>query len=165
MCDLCDPPLTSVEPDTYRIGYEAADLLSRLMAGEAAPAKRTAFATKRIVVRESSDVFAVAAADLRQALRYIRMHATDGIGVEDIVRAVPLSRRSLERRFREAVGRTPAQEIWRVRIERVEQLLRETDWSLAAIALKAGFRHAEYLSVAFRREVGMTPGEYRATDP
>ena len=53
-------------------------------------------------------------------------------------------------------------EIWRLRVEKVKQLLRETDWSLSAVALKAGFRHPEYLSVAFKREVWMTPGAYRA---
>jgi LacI family transcriptional regulator len=67
----------------------------------------------------------------------------------------------LESRYRKATGRTPHEDLLRIRIGRVQQLLAETDHSLERIAGLAGFNHPEYMSVAFKRETGMTPGQYR----
>ena len=114
-----------------------------------------------ISTRQSSDVLAVADPEISAAVRYIREHATDGIKVEDVLAAVRTSRSILESRFKKALGRTPHDEILRIQLQRVKQLLEETEMPLAAIAARAGFKHAEYLSVAFKREVGIAPGEYR----
>jgi LacI family transcriptional regulator len=81
--------------------------------------------------------------------------------VEEIVAAVPLSRRVLESRFRKLLGRTPHQEIVRCRIEAAKQLLASTDLPIKVIAQKTGSPHAEYLNARFKLEVGMTPGAYR----
>jgi LacI family transcriptional regulator len=78
-----------------------------------------------------------------------------------LLRQVPLSRRVLERQFTHYLGRSPHAEILRVRLGRVKQLLVETDLSVEAIAHLAGFEHPEYLSVAFKREVGLRPRAYR----
>ena len=72
-----------------------------------------------------------------------------------------MARRTLEARLKALLGRTPRAEIARVQMNRVKELLASTDLALAEIAGRAGFRHTEYLSVAFKRETGMTPGEYR----
>jgi LacI family transcriptional regulator len=80
-----------------------------------------------------------------------------------VLKAVPQSRRLLEQRFVKYIGRTPHQEIIRVQLERVKQLLSDTDFSLDEIAQRAGFSHVEYLSVVFKREVGMPPSKYRAS--
>jgi LacI family transcriptional regulator len=81
--------------------------------------------------------------------------------VKDLLAEVPLSRRVLEDRFRKLLGRTPHDEIARVRFERVRQLLRETRLPLAEIARRSGFRNAEYLATAFRRQLGISPNAYR----
>jgi LacI family transcriptional regulator len=47
-------------------------------------------------------------------------------------------------------------------LERIEQLLVETDFTLETIAELAGFKHPEYMSVLFKRETGQTPGKYRS---
>ena len=75
------------------------------------------------------------------AVRYIREHACHGINVADVVGRVGLSRTLLERRMRQAIGRTPGEEIVRLRFSRVQQLLADTDLSLAAIADRCGFEH------------------------
>jgi LacI family transcriptional regulator len=100
--------------------------------------------------------------DISTAMRFIRAHAVEGINVEDVLRVVPLSRRVLEARFQKILGRTPHEEITRTRLERVKELLTETDLSLTAIAHRTGYKHVEYLSVVFKRETGQSPGEYRA---
>jgi LacI family transcriptional regulator len=145
-----------------RIGFEAAALLDRLMAGAPPPAEPLLIEPLHVVGRQSSDVVAVEDADIARALRFIREHACAGITVQDVLAEVPLSRSTLERRMRQLLGRTPSSEIVRVRLNRVQQLLANTSLSLAAIAGKTGFEHPQYLNTLFKRQFGLTPGTYRA---
>lgn len=161
LCDLSTPSLSSVAPNAYRAGYEAASLLHRMMAGEKVEAEPHLIDPLGVETRESTDVSAIRDPEIADAVRFIREHACDGINVNDVVKQTPLSRRVFESRFRKAVGRTAHEEIVRVRINRVKQLLSETDLTLASIATKAGFRHVEYLTVAFKRSTGVTPTQFR----
>lgn len=161
ICDLADPPLSSVIPDVLRTGYEAARLLDLLMAGGSELPLAHLIKPLGIATRNSTDVLATDDAELSTAVRFIRAHAIEGIKVDDVLRAVPLSRRILESRFEKLLGRTPHQEITRVQIERVKELLTETDLSLTAIAHRSGYKHVEYMSVVFKRETGFPPSEYR----
>jgi len=161
LCELSDPPLTSVIPNTDRIAYEAAALLDRLMAGKQPPKQPIFIKPSGIVTRRSTDVLAIEDPHLASAVRFIRLHACGGVDVSDIVKVVPLSRSTLERRFAKSLGHSPKDEILRVRLERAKQLLAETDLSLALIAEKVGFDHAEYLSVIFKKKSGLTPGQFR----
>jgi LacI family transcriptional regulator len=161
LCRLCTPPLSSVIPDTHRTGYEAAELLDRMMRGEKVGTEGVLIPPLGIAERQSSDVYAIDDADIAAALRYIREHACEGISVADVLSAVPLSRRMLEHRFLKLVRRTPHAEIIRIRMERAGRLLRETDLSLAEISSRAGFADANYLSVAFKKQMGVSPRAYR----
>jgi len=161
ICELAEPRLSSVIPNTHRTGYEAAALLDRLMAGEHVPPGAYLIPPLGIATRHSTDVLAVDDPDVAAALRFIRDHACEGINVENVVAAVALSRRVLEIRFKKATTRTPHEEIQRVQLDRVKQLLTQTDLTLDAIAHRCGFRHTEYMSVAFKRATGQTPGKFR----
>jgi LacI family transcriptional regulator len=161
LCRLCTPPLSSVIPDTHRTGYEAAQLLDRMMRGERVSTEAKLIPPLGIAERQSSDVYAIDDKDIVTALRYIREHACEGITVANLLRIVPLSRRMLEHRFQQLVRRTPHAEIIRIRMERASRLLRETDLSLAEIAKRSGFADADYLSVAFKKKVGVSPRAYR----
>ncbi|MBI1369616.1 MAG: helix-turn-helix domain-containing protein [Planctomycetes bacterium] len=161
LCELCNPPLTSVAPNTEKIGYEAAALLDAMMAGRPAPEHKMFIEPRGVVTRQSTDVLAVADRDIAAAVRFIREHAMDGISVESVLAQVPLSRSTLERRFSRLLGRSPKAEILRVQLERVKQLLRETDFTLPKIAQFAGFKHPEYMCAMFKHKTGMTPGDYR----
>jgi LacI family transcriptional regulator len=162
LCDLADPPLSSVAPNAQRIGFEAAVLLERLMAGQRAPCETIFVPPLGIVTRQSTDVLAIEDRDIAAAVRFIRENAGTGIKVEDVLKAIPLSRSVLERRFVKLLGRTPKEEIVRVRLERVKQLLAESELPLRQVAAMTGFEHAEYLSVLFKQKTGQTPGQYRA---
>lgn len=161
LCELCDPPLSSVVPNTARTGYEAAALLDRMMNGETVDATAYLIPPTGVETRQSTDVLAIDDHSISTALTYIRERAFDGITVAEVLRHVPLSRRVLESRFQQILGRTPHQEILRLRIDRVKHLLLETELPLSAIARLTGFRHPEYLSVAFKRSEGQTPREFR----
>lgn len=161
VCELAYPPLSSVIPDAFRIGYEAAALLDRLMKGEPAPAPMQTIPPQGLAIRQSSDVTAIDDPRLADAMRFIREHACDGIGVDEVLNHLAVSRSVLQRLFRKHFDRTILDTITGVRIARVKQLLTETDLPLAAIAGRAGFTYMEYLSNTFRRQTGWSPSEFR----
>ena len=127
LCETCNPPLSGVALTSERIGYEAAALLDRLLHGECPPKDPILIEPTRVVVRQSTDTLAITDPDLARAIAFVRAHAATPIQVSDILREVAISRSSLERRFQEALGRSPAEEIRRVRLERTKQLLADTD--------------------------------------
>lgn len=161
LCSLCRPPLSSVVPNPERIGHEAAALLDRFMAGDKPPRRELLVEPLGVTARQSTEVLAVDDPNLSAALRYIREHACEGIMVPEVLKQVPLSRTVLERQFRKYLGHSPQAEIRSMQLKRVKQLLAETDLSLQQIAKLAGYKHPEYMNVAFKRLTGQTPGHYR----
>ena len=165
ICELSEPTLSSVIPDTKRTGYEAAGLLDRMMSGERVATEQPMLTQPLgIRIRQSTDTLAIEDEEVAKALQYIRRHATANIRVTDILRQVSLSRRALEHRFKKWIGHTPHEEIQRVRINRIKELLSETELTIHEIAERAGFEYHEYMAAAFKRETGMTPTQFRARD-
>jgi len=162
LCELASPPLSSVIPNAHRTGYEAAALLNRMMSGQRVAAAPHLIAPLGVAPRQSTDVLAVDDREIARAVQFIREHACQGINVSDVLREVPLSRRVLEQRFQDLLGKTPREEILEVRLSRVKQLLSATDLPLYLIAERTGFEHVEYLSVVFKRETRSTPSAYRS---
>jgi LacI family transcriptional regulator len=161
LCDLSSPPLSSVIPNTQRTGYEAAQLLDKMMSGR--PVEPTAhFITPiGVATRQSTDTLAIEDRAIATAVRHIREHAFEQINIADVLKVVPLSRRLFESRFKKLLGHTPHEEIIRVRMNRVKEMLTETDLPLADIAERTGFEHVEYLSAAFKKREGLSPNRYR----
>ena len=163
VCELANPPLSSVQPNARRSGYDAAALLARLMRGEkkeVAPTHRVQ--PVRVVERQSTDVVAVADEQVVAALKFIRQHACEGADVGDVLRAVPMSRTRLEQKFKSLLGHSPHRQLVQQKIARAKHLLVESKVAIREVAELAGFDNASYLSVAFRRETGLSPYAYRA---
>jgi LacI family transcriptional regulator len=163
VCELADPPLSSIVLDSQGAGYEAARLLDEMMAGRDVEPTAHLLKPLGVEIRQSTDVLATDDVELAAAIRFIRENACEGIRVSDVLAQVPLSRRVLEMRFKELMERTPHEEIIRVQIARVKELLLQSDLPLRTIARLAGFKHVEYMSVVFKRVTGQPPGQYRAT--
>ncbi len=161
MCGLARPPLSSIAVQDQRIGFEAAKLLDKFLAGEVNERRTIRIPGAEVVTRQSSDIFAIADKDIAVAVRFIRENATKGIDVSDVLNCVPLPRRTLERRFQSTLGRGPKQEIDRVRIEFAQSLLRSTDLPIRNISRRAGFSSPVHLSRAFRASQTTTPRSYR----
>ena len=161
LCEMAQPMLSSVRLNGVETGYQAASLLARLMQGEPVATTPILIPPQDIMLRQSSDIVALPDPQVAAAVTYIRQHACRGLSVQDVLNVVPMSRSSLERRMKTLLGRSPAAEITRVRLERVKQLLHETNLTLAAIADRTGFEHPQYLSTLFKQTFGETPGEYR----
>ena len=160
-CELSDLPLSSVILNTQQIGFEGAELLSRLMSEGSTDFQSILVKPLGVLARQSTDVLAIDDRFIAAALKHIREHACDGLDVDGILKVVPLSRSVLERRFTQILGISPKGEILRIRLDRVCRLLAESDLSLAEVAGKAGFTHPEYMSRLFKGKMGITPGEFR----
>jgi LacI family transcriptional regulator len=155
------PPISGVDIPVKRIGYEAAARLDRLIQGRLDAAREHLLQPLGITTRQSTDLFECEDGKVREVMRFIKEHAPAGINVKDLLRAVPMSRRTLERRFTAAVGHSPAEEIRRARIERVRQFLVSTDMAVPEIAEACGFAYAEHMIPLFARYHGSTPAAYR----
>jgi len=161
LCSLAHPRLSTIVLNTEKAGFEAAAALDRLMAGRKPDRWEIVVEPGRVVTRQSTDVLAIEDRDVALAVQFIRERATSGITVRDVLDAVPVSRRTLECRFQQFLGRSPHAEILRTRLERVKTLLVSTDLPMPKVAEAAGFATPEYMACAFRRETGIKPGEYR----
>jgi LacI family transcriptional regulator len=160
-CETANPPLTSIALSTQRIGYQAARVLEDLMQGTKPEQQRILIPPAGIVPRRSSDLPAALDADVAAAVRYIALHVQDDLQVADILRQVPVSRTSLEQKFRKILGRSPAAEIRRAQIELAKLILSQTESAMTEVARAAGFSNAKQLGTTFHRETGMTPTFYR----
>ena len=161
ICNLCEPPLSSVMPNSEQIGFSAAERLAKLMAGEKVTPRLQCFDPLDVRLRQSSSVYAIEDPDLANALSFLRTNACFGISVKQVLEHTKLSRSSLERRMRKLLGHSPQQEIRNCQLKQVRSLLAKTDMSIEQIAVSCGFEHPEYLHVVFKRELNMTPGDYR----
>ncbi len=163
MCNLSTPPLTSIDVNPGRIGFEAAALLARAMNGEKLSKEPILLGPPRgLVPRQSTNLVRFDDQDVERAVRHIREHACDGgLRVRDIVAMAHRSPTTFERRFKSSVGRTIKAEINRVRLGSAKLLLAETDLSISRIAIRCGFSETKYFCEAFRNFEGVTATEYR----
>jgi LacI family transcriptional regulator len=160
-CELCDPSLSSIAIPWRRIGYDAACMLDRIIDGQAPESSTFLVPPSGVIERQSTDTIALSDPHVAAAVRFIREHAHARTTVADVVRKVPIGRRSLEKRFRAILKRTPLEEIRRVRIERAKQLLATTKLSIPEVASRSGFGRSTWFSEAFHELVGASPIEYR----
>ncbi len=160
-CELSNPPLSSVSLNAKSAGYQAAALLDAMMSGRVRKPQRIIVEAVDVVTRRSTEVIAVDDADIAAALQFIRREQGRDISVDDVVETIAVSRRHLEKRFRETIGRTILEEIQLVRLERAKQLLLETTYSVAKVASLAGFGSVGYFVQFFHKRVGKTPLKYR----
>ena len=161
LCNLSTPPMSSIDVNSDHIGYESAALLDRMMKGRPAPRRHVLMDPRGIVVRQSTDMMAIDDPQVVQATMLIRAHACEGGSVEQLLKRVPISRSALFRRFKMLLGRSPKEEMTRVRLERAKMLLRETRLSVSDVAARTGYVESKYFIEVFNRAVGITPLRYR----
>jgi LacI family transcriptional regulator len=160
-CELISPPLSSVAVPWRSLGEGAAELVRRSLAGRSIARQRVLIPPLDVVTRRSSDLLAVSDPTVRAAVTFIRANAAHRVTVPVVAKAVRSTRRRLERGFRACLGRTVMHEVRQAHVEAAKRLLATTTQTLPAIAAQSGFTTAALMSEAFRRETGLTPGEYR----
>jgi len=160
ICDFAHPPLSSVGMNTEHAGYEAARALVDMINGRD-PGGDLVCDALDVIERQSTSILAIEDRVIALAIRYIHSHLDKNLHVEDVVKAVPLSRRALYARFKNVLGRSIYEEIRTAKMDYAARMLTETDSPIAAIAEKLGFSDAKNLARAFRQAKGMTPLKYR----
>lgn len=160
-CLLSRPPLSSIVSPAEQIGHEAARQLDRIMSGKRLSRKTVLVPPSHVVVRESTDIIAIADSDVSAAMAVIRDHAAECVGVADVVECLSIARRGLERRLRKLLGRFVLDEIQRVRIEHAKRLLVEADLPVSTLAGRCGSSTPQRLAATFRRLTGCTSLAYR----
>lgn len=162
LCNLCTPPLSSIDTNASLVGYEAAALLVRMMEGAKSPKEPVLIGSpKGLVRRQSTDILAIEDAELAKALRFIRENACNGIQVSDVIAQTKHSPSTLERRIKALFGRSLKSEITRVRLDSAKLLLQETNLKVSQIAARSGFNEAKYFCEVFHNVEGVTPTAYR----
>ena len=173
VCENQSVPLSSIDQNLERGGYEAAALLDRLM-NSPSRANRHAPGTRHqavlippagVITRRSTDVIAVADPIIRKALEHIGKNLAKPIGSPQIAEALGLRRAELDSLFRSQLSRSVGEEIRRQRLARVKQLLRTTDASITGIAKATGYCTPSHLTNAFRAACGLTPKDWRKENP
>ena len=160
-CRIADPMLSSIVPGHDRVGFHGAELLDQLMCGKRPPHEPLVVGLPRVIVRQSTDIQMVSDNDVAMALRFIREQACSGISVREVAAHVALSYSTLNRRFHSFLSRSIHDEITRIRLKRVRELLSTTQLTVPQIAQLTGFKHSEYLGAIFKSKTGITPGQFR----
>ncbi len=155
------PGLSSINLATDAIGRKAATLIHRALSGGTVANASTFISPLGVVVRGSTRQLALEDPVLAKVIAAIHESVGSPLSVDDLLKLTPISRVSLERRFRRLLNRTPLQEIRRIRIAQARQLLMATDMPLKAIAKHCGYAAASRLIEAFQQETGFTPNSYR----
>jgi LacI family transcriptional regulator len=162
LCELASPSLSSIMLDCEGIGFRAAASIDAILDGSApAEGSRISISPREVAERESTRIFSCPDPLVARAVTFIRTRAHEGIDVGDVVRIAAASRRSLEVRFRIAMGRTVHEEIVRTRLARARRLLKDTSLTMEKVAAGSGFGAVQRFHAAFRNAEGMSPGEWR----
>ena len=163
ICLACKPPLTYVDQNEEGVATQAAQYLDRLMSGETSEVKTIVVPSGGVVPLESTDTVAVDDREVAHAVEFIRAHIAEPVNIKDLSRHFAIARRTIERRFRAAMGISLHDFQVRERIERAQDLLRaQPPLAIAEVARRCGFSSAARLNMVFRRQAGLLPAEWRA---
>lgn len=162
MAETTVPGLSAVVTRADRVGFIAAEMLDRLMSGKASEVPpETTIPSEEIAVRGSTDALAINDPELARAVIYMRRNAYRALTIQEVAAKVPMTRRSLERKFKQYLERSPFEELRRLRLARVRTLLVTTDYSIPEVAELSGFGDPEHLATTFRKAFGITPLKFR----
>jgi LacI family transcriptional regulator len=161
VCTCQTVPISSINHDLERIGYQAAALLDRLMNGKPAPKHDTLIPPRGITVRQSTDTMAVHHPAVRKALLFLRENFSKSFSTIEMADAAGTSRRTLEIAFRKELKRSIHEETLRFRLNRARDYLLNTGSRIIDIAAHTGFCHPQHLNNSFKKSFGCTPLKYR----
>ncbi|HEU6448253.1 MAG TPA: DNA-binding transcriptional regulator [Verrucomicrobiae bacterium] len=161
--DAMHTPISSVDTNLDVLGYRGAEVLDQLMHGKKLSHEPMRVPAAGVVARRSSDILTIRHPGIAKTLRYIWEHGHEPICVKDLVGVSAMSRRGMHKAFLTFLGRTPGQELQRVRIERAKKLLVESNHKIETVAGMSGYQSTNSFCIAFKRATGMSAKKYRDT--
>ncbi len=159
--DSMETPISSVDTNLETLGYRGAELLDECMSGQAPPAEPLRVPPAGLIVRKSSDLLAVEHQGVARGLRFMHEHFHEPITIKDVVSVASMSRRGLHKAFMQVLGRTPGEELHKLRIQKAKRLLCETSHKIHSVAQMCGFQSANTFCVSFRQTMRTSPGRFR----
>jgi LacI family transcriptional regulator len=161
LCDICNPPMSSIWPNHFSVGYQAAALLDWQLKHGTEYERPLLISPRRLVVRESSNLHKTGDLVLQNAIQVIERQSHTGISIEEIAHAVGVSRTVLQRRFHTELRTTIHDQITSSKLRRAIDLIATTDLPLTKVAELCGFSNQQYMGVVFKKRLGRTPSQYR----
>jgi LacI family transcriptional regulator len=161
LCDICNPPMSSIWPNHFSVGYQAASLLDWQLNHGAEYVPPLLISPRRLVVRESSNLYKTEDSVLQKAIQIIERRSHTGISIDEIAQMVGVSRTVLQRRFKSELRTTIHSQIISSKLRRAVDLISSTDLSLTQVAELSGFNNQQYMGVVFKSWFGRTPSQYR----
>lgn len=162
ICETQIPKISSVALSYYKAGFEAAELLDKMMNGKVQSAEQTILIEPtNIITRQSTDFSLIKDYEVGKAMNYIHHNSVKLLQVSDVAEQTGLSKNALQKRFKKAVGCSISQEIRRACAEKIAEMLLSSNMSISEIAVSIGFSGDDHISRYFRQSMGMTPLDYR----
>lgn len=161
ICELANPPLSSISLNPESLGYRAAQLLDEVMAGRKCPRSPLVGFPTHVVTRRSTDILLVEDPEVSRAIRFIRDNVDRPLQVADVAEAVAVSRRTLQQKFSKTIGSSVHSMIVRERVNRITHMLVETSLTVAQIAERLSFSSPKQLDRVFTKLHGIPPTVYR----
>ena len=161
MCQRTIPSLSSIDLNYEQVGVRAAELLAGMLQGKAPPKEPILVPPRGLFPRRSTDMVAVTDEMVVVALQFMSQNLARPINVDDVAAAIPANRRTLERRFRDALNRSINEELNRLRLERAKRYLMESEIPVKAVAAQCGFGSVTQMGLVFRRYESISPSDYR----
>lgn len=161
LCMTVSPPIASIATATTQIGLAALDLVQAMIRGGKPPSEPLLFAPTKVVARGSCSDLAIDDADVAAAASFIRVHHRERLTVATVSEHLAISRRTLERKFLDVLGRTPSEEIQRVRLAHAKRMLIDSDLELPDVARQSGMIRAQRLATVLKRDCGLSPRQFR----
>jgi LacI family transcriptional regulator len=161
VCELCEPPLSSVDFNAESGGYQAAEILHQMITGEQVSKLRVVVKATHVVARQSTDIMAIDDPNMARAMNFISQNYKQNIKVTDVAHACGLSTRVLLNRFRKHLDRSPYEEICRVRCAAAAEILTGSNLPISSVAYAIGYDEIKYFTRTFSKVQGMTPTAYR----
>jgi len=160
ICETCMPSLSSIQYPAEYWGYRIGEHVDALLNGQD-PGEIMAIPPSQITERNSTGLVVIEDQLVARGLALMRHHAPSRLTITEMLQELPLTQRAFQLRFRKAIGRSPMEELFRIRVELARHYMVETDYTVERVAESCGFRHAESMSKYFKQWTGQTPTQYR----
>ena len=161
MCNISDPPISSIELEVERGGYSIGRLIHQQIKKEHEGTFNIVINPIRIELRQSTEKHNIKDPYILEVVKYIESHYNSDLTIESLLAQIPLSRRNCEVKFKNALNTSIYQYILNCRCNHLADLLLTTDRPLADLAMEVGFTDYNNIARIFKKFKGCSPIEYR----
>jgi len=161
ICNLAHPSISSIITDDENGGYQTGKMLHNLILNKNNIPFNINIDPVRIELRQSTEKYNISNNYIKTVIDYINENIRLNISIDELIAIVPLSRRNLEKKFKEETGTSAYQFILDKKVDLISTELLTTDKDLLDIAIGIGFNDVRSVYRLFKKNTGHTPINYR----